>query len=618
MTIGALASISDNSLQMHAWTPAPVHGTMQATHHPFSIGHGPQACRQPGLQKQWRVVKKRLVRQRALQAIQQEVLTQTSVMLCVPESAAQHRRPSQPYISAGLTTEALLQAKRLTQNISAATCWQDLMNLLSYGAGNINHIHVSAMLCKFAKVAAPGQLRPGEALAAQQLLPTLAGMLSNCLQHMGPQGVANSIWALAKLQYLPKPHLLQQLMGKVDEFSSSFEPQHYSSVLYALALWQQQLLQRLEASDKWEQAGWRHDTFARGGLPSGNTPAAGGALDFPLWFDSNLAQQWLHTSDSIALHPEAYDHPTHWQQQHHTNQRQQQQRQQQRPDRLLELTGMQQPAVLLQVANQQLGLSPTLLNKLLHHAAQKFPQFGAQALSNVFYAVARLGGLSSSVQSEFDQSRSSGGQPSSPHQQASWLSAFWEASRDLMHTFTPQHLSNVMWAAARLSVTPPKPWVLEWLHCSQNSMGRFEPQGHSNSLWGLAVLGIYPGHDWMHSYLSASALQLDAFPEQALSNCCWAVAKVAQGQDYLEVQPWLQQCSSAPSSSSTGSSSKPDSSSQQTSSKTNSSRHSSTSTTCDITAKPMTSSVKERQAVLCDMLAESSWLSKMLRVSLGR
>jgi hypothetical protein len=120
---------------------------------------------------------------------------------------------------------------------------------------------------------------------------------------------------------------------------------------------------------------------------------------------------------------------------------------------------------------------------------------------------------------------------------ADWLQQFWQASGPLLRQFTPQNLSNTLYACGKLSTKPPADWLQQFWQASGPLLRQFTPQNLSNTLHACALLGEVPPDDWLRRFWQASADQLAHFNPQGLSNTLYACGK-------LSTKPpadWLQQ-----------------------------------------------------------------------------
>jgi hypothetical protein len=385
---------------------------------------------------------------------------------------------------------------QLTQLITAATSIADVAATVEQHQSHLNAIHVAAALARLAKMAQQQhpqhrnpqlwqqqqqlllratQLQEAQALAQQLLLPLL-------LHHghaMGARGLANSTWALAKLQVLPQPRAMQQLVQCLVAAVPDMEPQHISSVLYACALWQQQQQQQ----QVWQQG---HQGVVHGSA----------------WGRSTSLQQ------------------------------QQQQ-----------LTDHSNTSTAAAAARQAAGIPAQLLFLLLDAAqagmTNHADHWGPQALANTIYAAAVLQPpVTLQWAASFWQASSSSMAAAEPQHLSNmawavarlqlvppfrWVGQWLGASAGKLPGATPQGLSNSLWAVAKLG------WgsaVLQPLPCEQQQQG-----GSGSSSSTASTGGDSPvGSSWLGVFCSSSIGQLDAFSDQALSNCCWALGSIAQQQ----------------------------------------------------------------------------------------
>jgi hypothetical protein len=171
----------------------------------------------------------------------------------------------------------LLAPQELTGWLKAARTPQDLQALLEQHAGCLNFIHAAAAITRLAHLcdgaATTARSTPGRfATLPATVLPCITVVCSLVTQRapeFQPRAVANSLWAVAKLDSRLKmptgsalslnngsssssagthrqalaseaqgalSELLAALLAMLPAATSGFEPQHCSNVLYALAL----------------------------------------------------------------------------------------------------------------------------------------------------------------------------------------------------------------------------------------------------------------------------------------------------------------------------------------------------------------------------------------------
>ena len=328
-------------------------------------------------------------------------------------------------------------AKLLTVGIGGCATGDELLRFAEEHGASFNAINVSAALSKLAKLQ-PDKHKHDPRTSA------LVGLAGAKLGQMGPQALANTIWAVAKLGLRPAwlPLWFSVTQAKLPELA----PQGLSNVVYSLAL--------LDAkpSAEWLVELWRvtkavltHDTVGRSfcSQQQSNLMYGLGVLRLrppPDWMAAFMAAQ-----DGAA----ASDAP-------HT------------PQALCN--------ILWGVAT--LGIAPPAawLSRFEAATLDQIPTFPAQALSNLLYAFGvlrfRPGGL--------------------------WMRAFFAASRLRMDSFTPQHCCNIIHALACLCVVPRPRWVAAWcgrmlklLSSNGGADGGVTLQGVTVCLWALAVLQQY-------------------------------------------------------------------------------------------------------------------------------
>lgn len=144
-------------------------------------------------------------------------------------------------------------AKQLTAAIKSCTSLERLAQLYQAHQAVLNPIHVAAIITRLPKLEAGqspsvtsstdmglwGQV-PAPAVQQQALLRQLLQQLLSRLKLQGcsdhsPRGVANIVWALAKLQCAPDGQLSAMLLDGFCQQLSSAVPQDISNVLWGVA-----------------------------------------------------------------------------------------------------------------------------------------------------------------------------------------------------------------------------------------------------------------------------------------------------------------------------------------------------------------------------------------------
>jgi hypothetical protein len=146
----------------------------------------------------------------------------------------------------------ILNDRQLTAAVKNATTPERLAQLAAAHTGTLNPIHIAAILTKLANITkkGPNQVQPNSSSTTQpinmyilraqqsrqQLLGQLMGTLKKqqCLGHC-PRGLANIVWALAKLHAAPDGELLSMLLSGFFQQLSVAVPQDVANILWGCA-----------------------------------------------------------------------------------------------------------------------------------------------------------------------------------------------------------------------------------------------------------------------------------------------------------------------------------------------------------------------------------------------
>ncbi|KAL6765219.1 hypothetical protein V8C86DRAFT_2463351 [Haematococcus lacustris] len=129
----------------------------------------------------------------------------------------------------------------LTQDITACANWQSLQAILQRDAQHMNHIHVSALLVRLAKLV--GQQREQQAQrpsdtgarALDRFLGEVSALVSSRLEQFDPRALANCLWAVARLGYRPSHSLLQRFLFLTFIHMHDMKGQELANTAWALA-----------------------------------------------------------------------------------------------------------------------------------------------------------------------------------------------------------------------------------------------------------------------------------------------------------------------------------------------------------------------------------------------
>ena len=151
-----------------------------------------------------------------------------------------------------------------------------------------------------------------------------------------------------------------------------------------------------------------------------------------------------------------------------------------------------------------------LISKLSDLALSQIGSFGAQAVSNTMYSLSKLPKMGFRTNPEL-------------------FTALTLHGSQLLQEFTPQQLSNTIWALATLS-HHDNGFTADLISAARRKLPVFIPQNFSNTIWALATLGHH--HDGFTAALISEAQgQLPLFNPQNLANTIWALATLGHHDD---------------------------------------------------------------------------------------
>ena len=130
-------------------------------------------------------------------------------------------------------------------------------------------------------------------------------------------------------------------------------------------------------------------------------------------------------------------------------------------------------------------------------------------------------------------------QPCGPGRDAGQaISALLARASEIVNSFKPQNVANLMWALATLGVEPGAELVTVMSRRAVASAGEFKPQNVSNLMWALATLGVEPGADLAMAMSRQAVAIAGEFTPQDVSNLLWTLA-VIYGDDQACSTLWM-------------------------------------------------------------------------------
>eukprot|EP00798_Chlamydomonas_sp_ICE-L_P004490 gene4490-biopygen22201 len=166
------------------------------------------------------------------------------------------------------------------------------------------------------------------------------------------------------------------------------------------------------------------------------------------------------------------------------------------------------------MGRNEVARAQRMMQALSVFALHELNIMGAQSLSNVLGALAKVGG------------------PVNPALVATWL----RVAKPKLLDFNAQDLSNSLWAAEKLGIQD-KDFTDTWLRVAKPKLPDFNAQNLSNSLLAAAKLGI-KDKAFTDTWLRVAKPKLPDFNSQELSNSLWAAAKLGI-KDKAFTDTWL-------------------------------------------------------------------------------
>eukprot|EP00775_Hariotina_reticulata_P003471 gene3471-biopygen5164 len=436
---------------------------------------------------------------------------------------------------------------QLTCMISSAGSCLELQQVIAAHRHHFVPLHTAAAWAKLAKLVTRQQ-RQSQLLPQQRqqlhcfthtvLLP----LLSQHAHALSPRSLSNVTWALGKLELLPPKPLLLLLQQKLAAaaVAGMLEPQHISSVLYAIAQWQQQQ--------------WWCAVLPQGQSGSSPTPSAAavragigisssfidllmGAAEASFHhFGPQALSNSLYAAAVLQLQPSQTWQQSFWQRSGSS-------------ENLAAAEPQHVSNMLYAAARLKLRPPQCWQAAVLADSALKLQHSTSQGCSNMLWAVARLGwgsavlagsrtrGGSGSGSSSADcESSSSGG--GSRSSSICWLDVFFVSTMGQLGMFSAQGITNCCWALGKMQQQQQQRqladlphfsgWLQRLLAVSQSQLAGFTPLQLSNTIWGLAtcISSSSSMAAWLQSFLQASGPKLLGFSMHDASQTLVALAKL--------------------------------------------------------------------------------------------
>jgi very-short-patch-repair endonuclease len=99
-------------------------------------------------------------------------------------------------------------------------------------------------------------------------------------------------------------------------------------------------------------------------------------------------------------------------------------------------------------------------------------------------------------------------------------------STNSIDNFTPQGIANMLWAFAKLDLTPSAKLLAAATLAVTKSINNFKPQDIANMLWAFAKLDLTPSAQLLEAASLVATNSINSFSPQNIANMLWAFAKL--------------------------------------------------------------------------------------------
>ena len=434
-----------------------------------------------------------------------------------PERPTPARAPSAPPRRQFYGPKATREQLQLNEDIRACASADAVLDLVSSQRAVLNEVNASTALTTI-------QRRAGKRAAWLQSDPRFAQLLSaaeSLFELMGPQELANSLYACGQLSIMPPGDWLERFWHASASKLGDFDPQAFANTIYACG----QL--GLTPPVGWLERFWLASAPKFGDFIAqhfANTLYACGQLG--LAPPTDWLQRFWHASAAKLgdFVPQALSNtiyacgqlritpPADWLERFWLA-----------CDATLGAWIAQDYSITIYACGQ-LGITPTAywLERFWHVSASKLGDFVPQALSNTLYACSQLG-------------------VTPP---ADWMGRFWLACDVTLGAWIAQDFSNTIYAGGLLGVTPPDDWLERFWHASAATLGDWIPQDFANTIYACGLLDIRPPADWLSRFSSGCEQALPGLTQQNLANTALTLTMLGLWELPLWRGLWARLCSS--------------------------------------------------------------------------
>ena len=137
--------------------------------------------------------------------------------------------------NSGSSSSSTDSLRLLTSAIQCAPTWRALQALLHTSLHDMNAIHISALVSRLPKVAAPSRMAPPEHAQFDRFLGSVSQLVVRRLDSLDARGLANILWAVVKLGFTPSHDTLSRFLFEAYVRMHELRPQELANLGWALA-----------------------------------------------------------------------------------------------------------------------------------------------------------------------------------------------------------------------------------------------------------------------------------------------------------------------------------------------------------------------------------------------
>lgn len=108
------------------------------------------------------------------------------------------------------------------------------------------------------------------------------------------------------------------------------------------------------------------------------------------------------------------------------------------------------------------------------------------------------------------------------------------AMRSKFDQMGPQALSNILWALAKMGCLPDRSWLNSYFNTTMLLLNSMTPLELSVNMWSVNKLKLEPSDEWLDEYFDESEAKLSGFNLRVGAGCLVASRHVHAGSSWLQ------------------------------------------------------------------------------------